>query len=181
MRKLEFKPQDRQSIDFAEEERKRLSNEGAIVHANKLNKICAGRFVNATYTTSGAWGSTQIDIYTNYRDSDYYNSGNREIEIKKAGIYKISAEVYARASCIIGLKIVRKKNDGTIQTLVNHWSSGSHIEIPVSIVKELRAGDSIWFELYGESGSAVNIEIPSNLGESALYGWDIINISTTEG
>ena len=181
MSNLKLTPQDRQSIDFAEEERKRLGNEGAIVHANNLNKICAGRFVNATYTTSGAWGSAQIDIYTNYCDSDYFKFSAKNIEIKKAGRYKISAEVYARASCVIGLRIVRKKSDGTISTLANHWSSGSHITIPISIIKGLNVGDLIWFEFYGEAGSAVNIEITGNLGEAGLYGWDIINISTTEG
>ena len=36
MSKLEFKPQDRQSIDFAEEERKRVSKEGSVVHSEEI-------------------------------------------------------------------------------------------------------------------------------------------------
>ena len=76
MSKLEFKPQDRQSIDFAEQERKKTKEKGQIVREN-FN----GRLVfEEQNSSSNSVYFAEIDCYSGRFEINRKNKENQTIE-----------------------------------------------------------------------------------------------------
>ena len=77
MSKLEFKPQDRQSIDFAEEERlKSVGDSGKIIHEQDIDN--SGKYANSYNLRNGSWLKVEAgnskELYSTTINKKYNNT-----------------------------------------------------------------------------------------------------------
>ena len=112
MSKLEFKPQDRQSIDFAEEERKKSQERGEVVHKNdsyiektdnKIGNVRTTSFPSDKYPSM--YGLSDAIRGYAFRDRYDFDDGDKFLEWVKneapVGAYQKYVQLGGSLYCFI--------------------------------------------------------------------------------
>lgn len=143
MSRLEFKPQDRQSIDFAEEERKKSNDSsiGAIVHKKEKGYV--------SLNSVQCWIDQKSDIVSasfNHKVLKNFTIDGEKLVCQKEGLYMIFCAVIVERNDTSASNTsfyISKNNSAICETSCRGQVNGKKTPMSLMTIQDLKKGDYI--------------------------------------